>query len=539
MVEMCESGSYLPSSTVHKDGNDAEDSSEYVLTCPSCELWFSSKVDLDQHEKEEHPKLKKIQCDQCNYQGTKRALSVHRSKKHRDQSRANQVCQELLDDRPCAEAFFSVVGLRHHLAMRHSMDAATHCLVEEFKTLDEFQSWKSQYEVRSGAVYNIATSRPKKGTTACYLCSRSGVYTPADCRKRRLKSQGTCKLGRRCTSDLAVTTREDGTVLVKMHTFHYGHGLDDGDVPHVRIPSAHKAIVKEKLLSGVPVSRIIKDARESAGGDSGVGTSRIALLRRKDVLNMCQSLGITAAPDRAARSRKRKVRERECAEGSSSLDQLSAEESASSDQVAPQLSLLDTRPPDVVPRGAPGSAAQPADQSARGSTYRRRVLAKYSEQSARISALPDDVLAQVYAKLREVDQLTAQAAIADSHGLPAAIGDSHGLRAAIGDSHGLPAAIGDSHGLPAAIGDSHGLPAAIGDSHGLPAAIGDSHGLRAAAADTEEHAWNAAACQPKRARLQFIADGVDGVLPWDIINPLSGGDVRVERVPQSQPDHSY
>ncbi|XP_037068793.1 uncharacterized protein LOC119090104 [Pollicipes pollicipes] len=239
----------------------------------------------------------KLQCDKCEYRGEKLALRVHRSKTHRDSARNKQICKEVSDGEPCTETFWSVIGLREHLAKRHGIDAATHSLTEEFNSVDEFQAWKAQYEAANGVVYNIASSRPRSGTTARYLCSRSGVYAPAGTGKRRLKSQGTCKLGCRCTSDVVATTREDGTVLVKVHPFHYGHPTDMSNIPHVRIPKLHKAAIKEKLLNDVPMSRIIKDVRETFGRDAAAGTSasRTYWLQRRDLHNMCRSVGVTAA----------------------------------------------------------------------------------------------------------------------------------------------------------------------------------------------------------------------------------------------------
>ncbi|XP_037070712.1 uncharacterized protein LOC119091902 isoform X2 [Pollicipes pollicipes] len=203
------------------------------------------------------------------------------------------------------------------------IDAANHSLKEEFSSLDEFQAWKDQYEADTGAVYNVASSRPRSGTTARYLCSRSGVYAPAGTGKRRLKSQGTCKLGCRCTSDVMATTREDGTVLVTVHPFHYGHSMGISNIPHVRIPSLHKAAIKEKLLTGVSMSRIMKDVREAFGAEAAAGTSSSCpyWLQRRDLHNMCRSVGITAADGSAVKNRNEVISVQMFAEEIRSSDQ--------------------------------------------------------------------------------------------------------------------------------------------------------------------------------------------------------------------------
>lgn len=72
-------------------------------------------------------------------------------------------------------------------------------------------------------------------------------------RKRKLKSQGSCKINGSCTS--AIITNQNlmlGTLSVIYYKTHYAHEIE---VQHIRITRDDHAAIAAKLISGVTIKR--------------------------------------------------------------------------------------------------------------------------------------------------------------------------------------------------------------------------------------------------------------------------------------------
>lgn len=72
--------------------------------------------------------------------------------------------------------------------------------------------------------------------------------------KRILKSQGSKKLNRYCTSQIIVDNYKSGKCEVKYHKTHYGHGID---IEHLKIPKSEKDIIASKLIMGVTKEKYV------------------------------------------------------------------------------------------------------------------------------------------------------------------------------------------------------------------------------------------------------------------------------------------
>lgn len=121
-----------------------------------------------------------------------------------------------------------------------------------------FQEWREQYErdrmVRF--IYRGGTKKISKHQAVTYMiCHRSGHYKPTmedtTKRKRKMKPQGSCKIGGYCTAGIKLMKNlitEEVTMNI-CHT-HYGHPLDSEAIPHLRVSPGLKKIIQKKFEEG-------------------------------------------------------------------------------------------------------------------------------------------------------------------------------------------------------------------------------------------------------------------------------------------------
>jgi len=102
-------------------------------------------------------------------------------------------------------------------------------------------------------------SSAKKGemvTTKYYICHRSGMYKEdvdsGYARKRKLKSQGTCKLNFNCTSTIKCRVLNNCKHEVEFIKTHYGHQCD---IQHLKISNTNSVEIASKLVAGVSKQR--------------------------------------------------------------------------------------------------------------------------------------------------------------------------------------------------------------------------------------------------------------------------------------------
>ena len=131
----------------------------------------------------------------------------------------------------------------------------------------EFTQWKSALEESQNSLYCKTTGSKEKhddtSKISYYNCNRSGKYIAKGTGKRRLKSQGSSKIGAHCTSTIQLIENSDtGLYQVNFCKTHYGHEMQLG---HIRISNEEKRIIASKRKMGIEKERILKDIREGIG----------------------------------------------------------------------------------------------------------------------------------------------------------------------------------------------------------------------------------------------------------------------------------
>lgn len=153
--------------------------------------------------------------------------------------------------------------------------------------------WKETYEKETKTSYIKKTGTKRKhgsstGTTT-YLCNRSGEFHSKGLGKRMLKSQGSCKIGHHCTSQLSVSSdHSSGSVSVVLCETHYGHGMQ---IEHLRLSKSEREKIAGQLKMGITQDRILDDIRNSLTSTS---LDRVHLLSKKDIANIEQLFGLTS-----------------------------------------------------------------------------------------------------------------------------------------------------------------------------------------------------------------------------------------------------
>ncbi|XP_023014847.2 uncharacterized protein [Leptinotarsa decemlineata] len=120
-----------------------------------------------------------------------------------------------------------------------------------------------------------------------YNCNRSGKYQiKGQERKRAIKSQGSCKVGHMCTSQIIVVKNGNDIYQVTYYSTHYGH---DTEVQHVRMTKDEREKIASKLAEGVTNSKILDSSRSQFHENS---LTRLNLLTRNDINNIKYSFKI-------------------------------------------------------------------------------------------------------------------------------------------------------------------------------------------------------------------------------------------------------
>ncbi|XP_043223841.1 uncharacterized protein LOC122382504 [Amphibalanus amphitrite] len=271
--------------------------------CALCGSHHPSLASLKAHLKTKHDGAKAFSCDKCTYRGVSRdALNTHRWKHHQfcERSYERSKCLESTlvagVETACTAAVPNSSRLRTHLASEHGISDALSSETVRLDAPEDFLSWKKMYEAKTSSSYVGRCKTPTADHPAVlFKCFRSGFHKPSGKGLRRLKSQGSCKMGRDCTSEIRARLEEDGSIRATVFHFHYGHGTGSDGAAHLRIPKEDKALIKEKLLKGVGATRIISDVRRSLEACGDPRSSRTYWVNKKDVFNIAASVGLNAS----------------------------------------------------------------------------------------------------------------------------------------------------------------------------------------------------------------------------------------------------
>lgn len=233
-------------------------------------------------------------CPLCHKEfSTSGSLSKHKRRVHKvmpDPTKAARAGREVkCGEQDCAYVATRRDDMRDHLVVEHGLSLVE--VQEEFESMNDFREWmdlvsranRTQFAAR-------ASDTQARATVHRYVCHRSGLSNlKTTARRRRIKSQGSCKMGGWCTAYL--NAREcllTGAVRVNGCLTHYGH---DMDVVHLRISAADRRAILAEIRRGVPFDRILENIRSDFPQDAREIT-RTHLITMGDIRNIAVSEGL-------------------------------------------------------------------------------------------------------------------------------------------------------------------------------------------------------------------------------------------------------
>ncbi len=109
-----------------------------------------------------------------------------------------------------------------------------------------FNAWKADVEKETSARFVAKRSWQKKDGSVgkVYNCNRSGTYRPTvddDQRKRKIKAQGSRKIGQLCPARMFVTEQPGGLTEVVAVLTHYGH---DCQLNHLSLSKEDRSFIQ-------------------------------------------------------------------------------------------------------------------------------------------------------------------------------------------------------------------------------------------------------------------------------------------------------
>ncbi|XP_072402420.1 uncharacterized protein [Diabrotica undecimpunctata] len=173
--------------------------------------------------------------------------------------------------------FKSHENLRKHLKGNHQV--SIELITFEFSSLQEYETWKDMQKFETSYTMNRIVNRNEQ-KTLYYECNRSNIkgYKP-NYKIRTEKSGGSIKIKGVCSSRLICKLRDQGQVSVSYWKTHAGH---KEELRTMHLAKAEEKMIVEKLISGVPSSRILEDSRKLETPK----LERLAVLTSQDLSNL-------------------------------------------------------------------------------------------------------------------------------------------------------------------------------------------------------------------------------------------------------------
>ena len=178
----------------------------------------------------------------------------------------------------CGNDLVSRTALIKHLKDEHDIVVKTEELT--FPDMESFLSWKSKIQVDSKSDFKRKTDTKNKQVS--YICTRSGYYIPHGSNIRKLKEQGTRKIGGVCPARILVIEKKDSSLEVKYTRTHAGHKIESS---HLQLTKEIKDWILKQLQDEIPPSLILKMAESQF--------PRAELLNRKHIHNIATANGLT------------------------------------------------------------------------------------------------------------------------------------------------------------------------------------------------------------------------------------------------------
>lgn len=156
--------------------------------------------------------------------------------------------------------------------------------------MDQFKEWKVNLEKSSLTFFRNRRgfTQTKNYSMSIYECHRSGYYQPkTDGRKRRIKLQGTKKIGCFCPAEISLCVKKsDGSCRVAFTNMHLGHNVcDENELAYLAVPRDEREKLASKISSGLSYDEILKEHALTK-------KDQLYLLTRKDLNNISRAFNI-------------------------------------------------------------------------------------------------------------------------------------------------------------------------------------------------------------------------------------------------------
>ena len=163
--------------------------------------------------------------------------------------------------------------------------------VVDFKTIKDFEAWKTEYEENLRCRYVIKSGmlKNKVGANVTYWqCNRSVFYKCKRQGKRKTKSSGTTKIDNNCTATLKVVYHDNNSLTVCADHTHYGHKKE---LQHVPLSHRVRRELASKLHRGMSKENILDEVRNQI---CGTELQRIHLVDKRDLGSISKAFGINS-----------------------------------------------------------------------------------------------------------------------------------------------------------------------------------------------------------------------------------------------------
>ncbi|CAI6377580.1 unnamed protein product [Macrosiphum euphorbiae] len=192
-------------------------------------------------------------------------------------------------DNKCGQLFSGYALLRKHVEEYHKIVLTKEHIY--FKTLNDFKEWKQKVEKENVCSYvTKSTANIKNAKRTYYHCHRSGYFSSKSRGIKRIKSQGSNKIGSTCTSSMVVTEDANG-INVDYSSTHFGHGSNLG---RCRLTADERSMIAGKISEGVSFSKILDDIRNNVQSIYDVTT----VISKRDLRNVERDFNLVEAKNK-------------------------------------------------------------------------------------------------------------------------------------------------------------------------------------------------------------------------------------------------
>ncbi|KAG8185999.1 hypothetical protein JTE90_027669 [Oedothorax gibbosus] len=174
----------------------------------------------------------------------------------------------------CNISFKNTSRLRNHLRSKHDMKMDMQEL--NFPNMEAFKKWKNFVERKELMKYvTCQTYKTSYGYKHTYGCHRSGRYVARieGGRKRRIRSDGSVKMGIMCSAGIICREYKDDVVEVMFFPYHYGHGKETS---YRQLTQVEINAIQENVSKGVDYDDILGDMHEDSASFAA------SMIRQKD-----------------------------------------------------------------------------------------------------------------------------------------------------------------------------------------------------------------------------------------------------------------